>query len=337
MKYLIVSTYPPEKCGIGTYAYQMVKFLRNSGSIVDVISLEGNGGDFTLNLKGGANLLRILKYTIFYDKVVIQYHESFYYGEYNRKNLFSILCTHLSFYIIFLLLRNKLEVIVHEFPRTHRYSTARFLERTKWRLCPKLVFHTQKEVEDFKQYYFDLSGKNYELRSPNAYFYKFRDIPQSQAREELGVPSDAVVFLCIGFIQPHKGYDRAVREFQNINNKKMHLYVVGSIRVNWDVYTFHLKKLKDMAATNPQIHIEEKFLSDEDFDTWITACDIMLIPYREIWSSGVLGRAKLFNKKVIASNVGGLAEQLEDSDILFNTDEELRNIFEDFSKKLRTS
>ena len=92
-----------------------------------------------------------------------------------------------------------------------------------------------------------------------------------------------------------------------------------------------------MAAKNPQIHIEEKFLSDEDFDTWITASDVILIPYREIWSSGVLGRAKLFNKKVIASNVGGLAEQLEDNDILFNTDEELRKIFEDFSEKLRTS
>ena len=51
----------------------------------------------------------------------------------------------------------------------------------------------------------------------------------------------------------------------------------------------------------------------------------------------MLGRAKLFNKKVIASNVGGLAEQLEDNDILFNTDEELRKIFEDFSEKLRTS
>ena len=152
MKYLMVSTYPPEKCGIGTYAYQMVKFLRNGGNVVDVISLEGNGGDFTLNLKGGANLLKILKYTIFYDKVIIQYHESFYYEEYNRKNLFRILCTHLSFYLTFLLLRKKLEVIVHEFPRTHRHSTARFLETIKWRLCPKLVFHTQKEVDDFKQY-----------------------------------------------------------------------------------------------------------------------------------------------------------------------------------------
>lgn len=337
MKYLMVSTYPPEKCGIGTYAYQMVKFLRNGGNVVDVISLEGNGGDFTLNLKGGANLLKILKYAIFYDKVIIQYHESFYYEEYNRKNLFRILCTHLSFYLTFLLLRKKLEVIVHEFPRTHSHSTARFLETIKWRLCPKLVFHTQKEVDDFKQYYFDLTGKNYEIRAPNAYFYKFRDIPQSQARQELGIPSNAVVFLCIGFIQPHKGYDRAVREFQNINNRRMHLYVVGSIRIEWDAYTSYLQELKRMAANNPQIHIEEKFLSDEDFDTWITASDVILIPYREIWSSGVLGRAKLFNKRVIASNVGGLAEQLEDNDILFNTDEELRKIFEAFSKKLSAS
>ncbi len=325
----MISTYPPNKCGIGTYAFQMVKYLRNEGHIVNIISLEGTGGDFSLQLKGNANLLKILRYALFYDRIVVQYHESFYYDDQNKKNIISILVTHFSFYLIFLLLRQKLGVDVHEFPRSHSSTLIYHLEKMKWRICPNLVFHTQKEIDDFENY-FNLTKKSYELRSPNAYFYKFRDISQNEAREELGIPTNAMVFLCIGFIQPHKGYDRAIQAFKSINNKKMHLYVVGSLRIQWSEYVDYLEKLKNTAAENPQTHVIERYLSDEDFDTWIIACDVMVIPYREIWSSGVLGRAKLFNKKVIASNVGGLAEQLEENDILFDTDEELKEILEKF-------
>lgn len=333
----MVSTYPPNKCGIGTYAFQMVIYLRNEGHVVDILSLEGNGGDFSYSLKGGANFLKILKYALFYDKIVVQYHESFYYDDQNKKNILSILATHFSFYITFLLLGKKLEVILHELPRLHSSALSHFLEKIKWRMCPKLIFHTHKEVDDFRIYYFDLVNKSHEVRSQNAYYYKFRDIPQKKAREELGIPANAMVFLCIGFIQPHKGYDIAIRGFQSFDNEKMHLYVVGSLRVQWVEYIDHLQKLKDMAAVNPQIHVEEEFLSDEDFDTWIIACDVVVIPYREIWSSAVLGRAKLFNKRVIASNVGALSEQLEDNDVSFNTDEELKEIFNEFSDFLSNS
>jgi glycosyltransferase involved in cell wall biosynthesis len=158
---------------------------------------------------------------------------------------------------------------------------------------------------------------------------------RKKKRDELGIPTNATVFLCIGFIQPHKGYDRAVQAFKSVTNEKMHLYIVGSLRIQWDVYIDYLEKLKNTAVENSQIHVVERYLSDEDFDTWIIACDVMVIPYREIWSSGVLGRAKLFNKKVVASNVGGLAEQLEENDILFNTDEELKEIFNEFGNSER--
>ena len=43
----------------------------------------------------------------------------------------------------------------------------------------------------------------------------------------------------------------------------------------------------------------DRFLTDEDFDTWTVAADLLLFPYRSNSNSGVLGRAKLYNKKVV--------------------------------------
>ena len=67
----------------------------------------------------------------------------------------------------------------------------------------------------------------------------------------------------------------------------------------------------------------ERYVSDEAFDRWILAVDTVVLPYREIFSSGVLERANLLGRPVIASRVGGLEDQLEDGSSVFANDDEL--------------
>jgi hypothetical protein len=65
------------------------------------------------------------------------------------------------------------------------------------------------------------------------------------------------------------------------------------------------------------------FVSDELFDRWIVASDVVVLPYRHVWSSGVLERAALYDKAVIATRIGGLAEQAAARDaITFVTDDD---------------
>lgn len=331
MKCLMVSSYPPMKCGIGTYAIQMVKKIQKGGDTVKVLSPPDGGGDFHDNLKGGFNLLKLFNYGYKFDKIIIQYHESFYYDEKKLQNLFSILATHLSFIIIFLFFRSRIELILHEFPRSYFSKLDYMCEKMKWLLCPKIVFHTKKEIDDFNTL-FIIPSSHIEIRSPSANFFKFRDISQEKAKMELNIQPNEIMFLCIGFIQPHKGFDRAAHIFSNINNKKMHLYIVGDIRLQEGEYEKYFSNLKHIADTSENVHLIAKFTSDEEFDTWISASDVIIIPYREIWSSGVLGRAKIFNKSVIVSNVGALSEQISQNDLLFDNDEELGLIIHDFAE-----
>lgn len=328
MKYLMVSSYLPMNCGIAKYAFQMAKKLREEGHIVNILSpLEGNG-DFITNIKGGFNLLKILKYGVFYDKIIFQYHESFFYKEKLRHKI----PTHISFLVLFLLLRKKIEIIIHEI--TYRLPKIdKFFEKTKWRFCPKLIFHTKRELQRFEEYYFKLSVNRFKLYEHKYHFYKFTNLSKEKAREKLGIKDGLVVFLCIGFIQPHKGFDRAIKAFKEIENEHMLLYVVGSLRLEY--YRDYVEKLKKMAEGSKNIKIIEKYLTDEEFDMWIVASDCIIVPYKNIWSSGVIGRAKLYNKPVIASNVGGIVEQLDRNDIVFQNNEELKFILKEFSKEMK--
>ena len=321
------------RCGIGAYAFQMAMKLQSWGNVVNILSPKEGDGDFTETIRSHFNLLHILKYGFFYDKIIFQYQQSFFYEDEIKKDLRSIIATHLSFFFVFLIFRNKVEIIIHETPRQSIIPLDYWLERIKWHLCPRLIFHTQKEIDIFESTYFKLHSNKYELQEHSKYFYRFRDISKIDAKRELGIPAGKVVFLCIGFIQPHKGFDRTIRAFSK-NSNRMELYVVGSLRVRWGEYVNHLEDLKNMAKGINNIHIIEEYLSDEKFDTWIIASDIVVVPYKEIWSSGVLARAKLFGKPIIAADVGGLSEQTDGKDIIFEDDMELQYIFDLFSEEI---
>jgi glycosyltransferase involved in cell wall biosynthesis len=335
MKYLIVSSYPPTHCGIGKYAFQMAWTLTDQGSVVNILSPPEGDGDYTIKLHGGFRSLRIFLYAFFYDRVVIQYHPSFFYSDGLG------LDTDLSFMLLFLTLGRRVEVVIHESLNTNRCKRNIFMrlkylmEKTKWKLCSHIVFHTQKELEDFSAQYFRPAETKYELRPHNLFFHKFRDTDQEQARIDLGLPHDTIIFLCIGFIQPHKGFDLAVKSFGRAKKEDMELYIVGSIRLSLEPYQAYLASLKDIVEKTRNVHLVEKYLTDQEFDTWIEACDVVVVPYHEIWSSGVAARAKLFNKPLIISEAGGLKDQISKEDISFRDENELTVIFEQFSSLIR--
>jgi hypothetical protein len=133
---------------------------------------------------------------------------------------------------------------------------------------------------------------------------------RSAARQRLGLPEDEHVFLCIGFVQPHKGFDRAAAAFRGLAERGASLHIVGSVRVDDPSAVAHQRELEALEAQVPGVHLHLGFVSDEAFDRWIVAADTVVLPYRHIWSSSVAERARLYGRPVIATAVGGLADQL---------------------------
>lgn len=45
-------------------------------------------------------------------------------------------------------------------------------------------------------------------------------------------------------------------------------------------------ELRALVAATPGAMLREGYLSDETFDVWLVAADLVVLPYRHIWSSG---------------------------------------------------
>jgi glycosyltransferase involved in cell wall biosynthesis len=130
------------------------------------------------------------------------------------------------------------------------------------------------------------------------------------------------VFLCAGFWHPDKGFDRAVRAFAAAGSPGR-LDVVGSVRDATSKNVDAAAELRALAERTPGVSLHEEFASDEVFDAWIAAADVVLLPYRRSWSSGALARAQAIGTPAIVSDAGGLPEQAGPDDRVFRSDAEL--------------
>jgi glycosyltransferase involved in cell wall biosynthesis len=169
----------------------------------------------------------------------------------------------------------------------------------------------------------DLSPDRVGLVEHNQAFVKRSGLSRAEARRELGLELGEFCFLCIGFLQRHKGFDRALEAFARIPGPNLRLDVVGSARMAVPEVQHYLTELRAQVRSTPRSTLHEGYASDHAFDCWLSACDVVVLPYREIWSSGVLARAQLFGRRVIVSDVGGLPDQAGPLAVVVHDDEEL--------------
>lgn len=327
-KILIVGPYNPRKCGIATHTFQLAMSLKNKGWFVDILSPHDCEGNYHGNLIGGLRLLKLLKYSKKYTTINIHFtpEEFFLYVGYNPMRLFNIVPM-LSFLVLFKLLKN-INIVIHEPPLTKYFFQRTILHRLIWKQVPQITFFTNIEREIFeKRMRISFRPDQCHVENITNNLLSFSNLTKNDARLKLNIDQNKIIFLCIGFIAESKGFDRIAKLFLETNFSNSILYITGSVRLENDKksndYLCELKKICDIGNN---IYLLNKYLSYEDFDLWTIASDYIVFPYRTSSNSGVLGRAKIFNKIVIASDVGGLREQIENEDYLFSDDTELQNI-----------
>ncbi|MCU1462328.1 MAG: glycosyltransferase [Acidimicrobiales bacterium] len=305
----MVSPYPPARDGIAAYAVQAVAGLRAAGHDVEVLSPGPSAAHHHLDLAGPRGALALARRARHYDRVVIQFHPDVFFpvpcsgGE--RAAIASALT------VAFRAARD-LEVRVHEMDYSlgRGSSPAAVALRMMWRAVPRVVVHTEAERASFHEA-FGVPLARVALADHGADFMPHTTADRETARASFGIGPDELTFLSIGFIQPHKGFDRAIRAFaaNGLGHRGCRLDVVGSVRLEEPGFLAHLSDLERLADSTPGVRLHTGYISDEAFDRWIVAADLLVLPYRHIWSSGVLERAALYERPVIVTRVGGLEAQ----------------------------
>ena len=74
------------------------------------------------------------------------------------------------------------------------------------------------------------------------------------------------------------------------------------------------KELLDSIARRSDVHVVNRWLSDAEISSLVAAARFVVLPYNSATQSGVIPLASAFGTPAIASDTGGLAEQVVDGE-----------------------
>lgn len=132
-------------------------------------------------------------------------------------------------------------------------------------------------------------------------------LTRAQAREQLGIRPEAVVLLSVGQIRPYKGLMALVQAFRALRTHvTRELWIAGE-----PVDASLTADLAREADADPSIRIRAAFQSPEEIERLLKACDVVVLPYRAILTSGAALLAMSFGRPCIAPRLGCLVEALD--------------------------
>lgn len=327
----ILSSFPPEVCGIGEYAAQQARRLEKDGHTVDRIALDPlrwQGWTRAAVADVEARLRRA-------DRAIVHYQVGLFLDKTRSPRVLRFIVPHRALRRLARRVPH-LEVVVHESSWKVWRGPGERLQypfvRSFFAAAPKLVFHTQAEKEAFE--------REFRLRRPSEVIPHHADfVPNSsrtrqEARKALGVPAAERLVLCIGFYAAAKGFEDAAERFLALRKAgqlrpEARLRIVTSVREAGDAgKQAELARLVALAAAHDGsgLVVDTRYVGNEEFDDWLLAADLVLLPYRSSFSSGVAARAALLGRPLAVRDVGGLGEQAGPDGRTFRTLDELDDV-----------
>lgn len=141
--------------------------------------------------------------------------------------------------------------------------------------------------------------------------------------------------LFFGSIKEYKGIDVLLDAFAALPDSvqaRTTLTIVGSPKID----TGSLREQAQRLGIESSVEWDLRYVPDEEIPTLFERADVVAFPYREIDQSGALLTALDYHKPIVATNVGGFSEVLEDGVHALLTDPESPDAFATQLEKVLT-
>ena len=143
--------------------------------------------------------------------------------------------------------------------------------------------------------------------TPHPLYDNFGDkVSREEAIAHLGLDADTRYVLFFGLIRDYKGLDLLLRAFadERLRNKNTKLIVAGEFYSNAEFY----EKLEQELGVSEHIVWYKEFIPADQVRYFFAAADLVAQPYKTATQSGITQIAYHFERPMLVTNVGGLAE-----------------------------
>jgi len=172
-----------------------------------------------------------------------------------------------------------------------------------FRLSKSICVHNDYSKEVLLELFPKISEKSVFVISHGVNLTRFNQIDKNCARARLEISSEKFVLLFFGQVKSSKNLEIVLKSLHHITHLNPLILVYGKF-VEDDV-SHYLSLVPD--TQRQFVKIVPGFVSDELMTDLFSASDVSLLPYKEIFQSGVLLTSFAFRLPVICSNIPGFS------------------------------
>lgn len=138
-------------------------------------------------------------------------------------------------------------------------------------------------------------------------------VGREEARAELGLARDETVLLFLGQVRPYKGVLELIEAFRTIERSHVRLLVAGQVERRALSQT-----LRHAAAGDTRISLRLGRVKDPRMQLFLRSADAMVLPYRDVLTSGSAVLGMTFGLPIVAPRIGCLPETLEGCSVMYD-------------------
>ena len=186
------------------------------------------------------------------------------------------------------------------------------------RICDVMKVECKKAKSDIIRLFNVKNPSKIEVISEGSYIEAYpNEVDRGLSREKLGLKPEEIIFLYFGQIRPYKGVPELIEAFKKLNHPQAKLLIVGK-PLNNEVANAVMRRCIGVK----HIRTIFKFIPDDEIQMYMYAADIIVLPYRDILTSGAVILAMSFGKPVIAPAIGCIPDVLDsEGSILYDPSE----------------
>jgi D-inositol-3-phosphate glycosyltransferase len=184
--------------------------------------------------------------------------------------------------------------------------------RVQYRLADHIFVHTQKMkqelVEEFGVQATRITIVPFGINNavPNT------SLSSGEAKRRLGIRENEKAILFFGRITPYKGLEYLITAFQKIlvRTDNYRLIIAGRPEKGCERYWASLRRVIDDDLQRELILLRAEHIPDAETELYFKAADALVLPYRDIFQSGILFLGYSFGLPALVADVGSLKDDI---------------------------
>jgi D-inositol-3-phosphate glycosyltransferase len=218
--------------------------------------------------------------------------------------------------LFYKLLGKRIVLTVHNVNAGRRDSRDSYLNRLtlriQYQLADHVFVHTEAMKVELNQQFGVQDARISVIPFPINNAVRNSDLTPSEARRRLGIQDDQKAILFFGRITPYKGLEYLIAAFQQarIRRDDLRLIIAGRPENDCQDYWRAIQEVVSDDVRLGRIVLRADHIPDDETEIYFKAADVLVLPYKQIYQSGVMFLGFSFGLPVIASDVGALKDEI---------------------------